>query len=204
MCVWRYIEWGKIKLKISTKINIKALIRGTICSLLGSLTLLYLCLFGWKLIITLKKFRLLSQSIKYHYNKSSVADPRCLSRILDPDFYPSRIPHLWSRIRQQHQKGEGKNFFCPAKNHKIVNNFNFEHKKFIKSQNTKQCKICHLFYKLSKIWVWDPGSGKPYSGSRVQGHKGTTGSRIQGQKGKGSRIQGQKDTGSRIRIRNIG
>ncbi len=28
----------------------------------------------------------------------SVADPGCLSRIPDPDFYPSRIPGLGSRI----------------------------------------------------------------------------------------------------------
>ncbi len=30
--------------------------------------------------------------------KSSVADPGCLSRIPDRDFYPSRIPDLGSRI----------------------------------------------------------------------------------------------------------
>jgi hypothetical protein len=37
-----------------------------------------------------------------------------------------------------------------------------------------------LITKLSKIWVWDPGfgiqdprSGKTYSGSRIQGQKGT-------------------------------
>jgi hypothetical protein len=29
---------------------------------------------------------------------NSVADPGCLSRIPDPDFYPSRIPDLGSRI----------------------------------------------------------------------------------------------------------
>ncbi len=29
---------------------------------------------------------------------TSVADPGCLSRIPDPDFYPSRIPDLGSRI----------------------------------------------------------------------------------------------------------
>jgi hypothetical protein len=28
----------------------------------------------------------------------SVADPGCLSRVPDPDFYPSRIPDLGSRI----------------------------------------------------------------------------------------------------------
>jgi hypothetical protein len=31
----------------------------------------------------------------------SVADPGCLSRIPDPDFYPSRIPNLGSRIQKQ-------------------------------------------------------------------------------------------------------
>ena len=34
----------------------------------------------------------------------SVADPGCLSRIPDPDFYPSRIPDLGSRIQKQQQK----------------------------------------------------------------------------------------------------
>ena len=31
----------------------------------------------------------------------SVADPGCLSRIPDPDFYPSRIPNLGSQIQRQ-------------------------------------------------------------------------------------------------------
>jgi len=35
---------------------------------------------------------------------SSVADPGCLSQIPDPDFYPSRIPDLGSRIQKQQQK----------------------------------------------------------------------------------------------------
>ncbi len=34
----------------------------------------------------------------------SVADPGCLSRTPDPDFYPSRIPDLGSRIQKQPQK----------------------------------------------------------------------------------------------------
>jgi hypothetical protein len=34
----------------------------------------------------------------------SVADPGCLSRIPDPDFYPSRIPDLGSLIQKQQQK----------------------------------------------------------------------------------------------------
>jgi hypothetical protein len=35
---------------------------------------------------------------------ASVADPGCLSRIPDPDFYPSRIPDLGSWIQKQQQK----------------------------------------------------------------------------------------------------
>jgi hypothetical protein len=35
---------------------------------------------------------------------TSVAYPGCLSRIPDPDFYPSRIPDLGSRIQKQQQK----------------------------------------------------------------------------------------------------
>ncbi len=35
---------------------------------------------------------------------SSVADPGCLSRIPDPDFYPSRISDPGSRIQKQQQK----------------------------------------------------------------------------------------------------
>jgi hypothetical protein len=61
---------------------------------------------------------------------TSVADPGCLSRISDPDFYPSRI-------QQQHQKRRKEIFICPAtfysrKYRKIVYNFILEHvKKFI-------------------------------------------------------------------------
>jgi hypothetical protein len=39
-----------------------------------------------------------SNSVVTNTEKSSVADPGCLSRIQDPDFYPSRIPDLGSRI----------------------------------------------------------------------------------------------------------
>jgi hypothetical protein len=161
VCMWRYMEWGKIKLKISTENNIKALIPGTF----SPWFVWNSWLFGWKLI-SLKIFSLLPQSIKYHY-EISVADPGCLSRIPDLDFYPSRIPHLWSRIRQQHQKGEGKNFFCPTKNHKIVYNFIFEHKKFIKSQNTKQCKIFFLSYQKYGFGIRDPENPIPDPESRA-------------------------------------
>jgi hypothetical protein len=53
------------------------------------------CFFGWHL-------------------EGSVADPGCLSRIPDPDFYPSRIPDLGSRIQKQQQKrGEKKSVVIP-------------------------------------------------------------------------------------------
>jgi hypothetical protein len=66
--------------------------------------------------------------------KVSVADPGCLSRIPDPDFYPSRIPNLGSRIQKQEQKRGVKKICCHTfvcslkfhKFHKIVNYFIFE------------------------------------------------------------------------------
>ncbi len=59
----------------------------------------------------------------------SVAEPRCLSRILI--FYPSRIPDLGSRIQKPQQKRVvNKNFllylFWRHKLHKIENNFIIE------------------------------------------------------------------------------
>jgi hypothetical protein len=42
---------------------------------------------------------------------SSVADPGCLSRIPDPDFYPSRIPDLGSRIQKKATKERGEKKF---------------------------------------------------------------------------------------------
>ncbi len=53
-----------------------------------------------------------SQPVKLAGNPTySVADPGCLSRIPDPDFYPYRIPDLGSRIPKQQQKtGVKKNF----------------------------------------------------------------------------------------------
>jgi hypothetical protein len=56
-----------------------------------------------------------------------VADPGCLSRIPDPDFYPSRIPDPGSRIpdpKTVTKERGGKKifhhiFFCSHKFHKI-------------------------------------------------------------------------------------
>jgi hypothetical protein len=64
----------------------------------------------------------------------SVADPGCLSRIPDPDFYPSRIPDPGSRIpdpktatkERGEKKLDVKPFYVAAKFNKIVNYFSFE------------------------------------------------------------------------------
>ncbi len=112
---------------------------------------------------------------------SSVAEPGCLSRIPDPDFYPSRIPDLWSRIQKQLQKrGAKKNLlsylFFVATNFtkfRIILFWTAEEKNF--GPNFKELPI-ELFTqkvitKLSKIWVWDPGSEirDPRSGIRDPG-----------------------------------
>jgi hypothetical protein len=84
----------------------------------------------------------------------SVADPGCLSRIPDPDFYPFRIQ------KQQQKTGVKKIFcqtiFCRHKFHKTQYYFIFD---------ILQKKIWPNFPRIivtkpSKIWVWDPGSGK--------------------------------------------
>jgi hypothetical protein len=125
---------------------------------------------------------------KTAWAKIRVADPGCLSRIPDPDFYPSR----GSRIQKQQQKRGVKkischNFLCSHKFLKIANCFSFEvlkKKIWANFQRIIELFTQNIVNKLSKIWVWDPGSEirdpeKTYPGSR-----------------------GQKGTGSRIRIRN--
>ncbi len=131
------------------------------------------------------------------------------SRILIFTHPGSRIPDPGSRIPDSGSKNSNKregwekicchNFLCSHKFKKIANYFSFEGLKKRIWANFQ--RIIDLFTqkivnKLSKIWVWDPGSGKkpiPDPGSRIP----DPGSR--GQKGTGSRIP---DPGSRIRIRN--
>jgi hypothetical protein len=59
--------------------------------------------------------------------RGSVADSGCLSRIPDPDFYPSWIPDPKTATKE---RGEKKischTFLCSHKFHKIVNYFSFE------------------------------------------------------------------------------
>ncbi len=111
-------------------------------------------------------------------NNCSVADPECLSQILDPNFYyPAsriRIPDLGSRIsdpasriqNQQQKRGVKKKIlsylFCSHKFHKIENYFIFEMLKkncWANFQRIIELFTQNIVTKLSKIWVCDPGSG---------------------------------------------
>ncbi len=117
---------------------------------------------------------------------SSVADPGCLSRIPDPDFYPYRIPDLGFRI-QKHTKERGEKFFF-IKHFFVATNFtkckiilflNCSRKKF--RPNFKELRN-FIPKKLSQssqkyeFGIRDPGSGIrnkpiPDPGSRIQGLK---------------------------------
>jgi hypothetical protein len=74
------------------------------------------------------------QNIDAYLSIDSVADPGCLSRIPDPNFYPSRIPDPGSRIPDPKtatkERGEKKicchTFLRSHKYHKIENYFSFE------------------------------------------------------------------------------
>ncbi len=141
----------------------------------------------------LKYFAILS---KNEY-QSTWRAPRIFQSVLRIRYFYSRsriliFTHPGSRIQKQQQKrGVKKNLLsyllCSHKFHKIENYFSFEVLKKKICANFQ--RIIELFTqkivtKLSKIWVWDPGSAirkKP-----IQDH--------------GSK--GQKGTGSRIRIRN--
>jgi hypothetical protein len=83
--------------------------------------------------------------------------------ILDPDFYPSRIPDLGSKnsSKEMCEKICCHTFFCSHKFHIIENYFIFEMLKKIMWASFQ--RIIELFTQkfvtnLSKIWVWDPGS----------------------------------------------
>jgi hypothetical protein len=129
---------------------------------------------------------------------SSVADPGCLSRIPDPDFYPSRIPDPGSRIpdpktvtKERGEKNLLSYFFCSHKFHKIDYYVIFEMLKKIIWENFQRIVEVFtqkIFNMLSNKWVWDPGSGirDPGSGKNLF-RIPDPGSR--GQKGTGSRIR---------------
>jgi hypothetical protein len=107
-------------------------------------------------------------------DQCSVADPGCLSRIPDPDFYPFRIPDQKQQQKRGVKKIEEKNMGQFSKNYR-----NF------------YPKICHQALKNMGLrsGIRDPRSGikkKTYSGSRI---------RVHGQKGSRSRI---RNTGSML------
>jgi hypothetical protein len=114
-----------------------------------------------------------------------VADPICLSRIPDLDFYPSRIsdPRIPDPKTATKERGEKKischTFLCSHKFHKIVNYFSFEvlkKKIWANFQRITELFTKKIVKKLFIIWPWDPGSEiqdpeKTYFGSRIQGSK---------------------------------
>ncbi len=74
------------------------------------------------------------------YLFTSVADQGCLSSIPDPDFYPSRIPDLGSRIpdpksatKERGEKNSCHTFFWSHKFYKIENYFTFYPNKLLLS-----------------------------------------------------------------------
>ncbi len=88
-----------------------------------------------------------------------MADPGCLSRIPDPDFYSSRIPDPKTATKERDEKI----FFVIHKFHKIENYFSFEvlkKKIWANFQRIIELFTQKIVTKLSKIWLWDPGSGK--------------------------------------------
>jgi hypothetical protein len=101
-------------------------------------------------------------------------------RIRDFTHLGSRIPDLGSRIQKQEQKRRVDKkivvilFFCSHNFHKFVNYFilvMLKKKIWANFQRIIELFTKKSVTKLSKIWVWDPGSGKTYSGSRIQGSK---------------------------------
>ncbi len=106
---------------------------------------------------------------------------RYVSRIPDPDFYPSWIPDLGSRIQKQQQKRGVKTNCCHTfmysnrKSLKIENYFSLEvlkKKIWPNFQRFIELFTQKIVTKLLQIWVWDLGSGKnlfwiPDPGSRI-------------------------------------
>jgi hypothetical protein len=74
------------------------------------------------------RYAVLFSNCSFVCTLGSVADPECLSRIPDQDFYPSRIPDPKTATKE---RGEKKLVVIPFyirshKSHKIENYFSFE------------------------------------------------------------------------------
>ncbi len=99
--------------------------------------------------------------------------------IPDPGSWFLPIPDPGSRIQKQQQKRGVKKklvvitfFLCSHKFHKIANYFSFEvlnKKIWANFQRIIELFTQKIVNKLSKIWVWDPGSGirDPGSGKNL-------------------------------------
>ncbi len=89
-----------------------------------------------------------------------MADPGCLSRIPDPDFYPSRIPDPKTAMKDIGEKFVVMPFFGVI-NFTKLNYFIFEMLKkkiWANFQRIIELFTKKIVSKLSKIWIWDPGS----------------------------------------------
>jgi hypothetical protein len=102
------------------------------------------------------------------YYNSSVADPGCLSRIPDPDFYPSRIPDPKTATKERGEKKFVVITFFVATNFTKLQIILVLKKKKNLCQFSKNYRIFYPKNCQQKL-------SKTYSGSR--GQKGT-GSRI--------------------------
>jgi hypothetical protein len=84
--------------------------------------------------------------------------------IPDPDFYQPRITDPGSRIQKQEQKRGVKKMCCHtffvATNFTILKIILFFEKNWAYFQRIIELFTQKIVTKLSKIWVWDPGSGK--------------------------------------------
>jgi hypothetical protein len=120
--------------------------------------------------------------ILFNPGSLSVADPGCLSRILIFTHPGSRISDPGSKNsikREGLKKISCHNLLCSHKFHKIAHYFSFHVRKkkiWANFQRNIELFSHKIVNKLSKIWIWNPGSEirdpeKTYSGSRIQGSK---------------------------------
>ena len=125
----------------------------------------------------IKAFVILRDNMQLWSRKDFIPDPLSVLRIRGvcpgSRFLNFIIPGSWITDPGPDisKKRKGKNLlsylFCSHKYHKIVNYFIIWTGKNLVCQCTKSFK--QIVTKLSKIWVSDPGSGKTFSGSRIQG-----------------------------------
>ncbi len=110
---------------------------------------------------------------------TSVADPGCLSRIPDPDFYPSRIPDLGSKNsnkRDGWEKNLCHTIFCSHKFPKLQIILFLKCRKnflgqFSKNYRTFYPKNCQEALKNMGLESGIRDPEKTYPGSRIQGSK---------------------------------